>query len=372
MLHGELLSLFDESEEVADSRPSDEAPRKFGKPFDRRDADLIIRSCDQVDFRVHKAVLGTASVVFEDMFTAPGPSAHEKGQEDAVLSLTEDSKTLHRLLTAIYPVDPSVPETPEDALFLLATCQKYQMDSTAIRIRSLLKERTPPLFTALDSFRAYGIASRYHLKEEALLAARLTLERPMNFNSCGEDLRFISGADLFRLWGYHTECTKAVRNCINKMKRTSGEGFPFSSRSCSGTVNIGKYNTDELQSVPRWWHGYFLSRVADRPSPKTITDRPAFERALVAHRSSSGCAACLQLDETRVDNTICAAFEAKLTAAIDQVGAIYPLGLIVFSELKGTPGPQRCYLYMGLGSSATEAPQVFFVFFFLERVLSSG
>jgi hypothetical protein len=350
-LHGELLSHFDNSQQVAASQPSDEAPRKFGKPFDRRDADLIIRSCDDVDFHVHKAVLGTASVVFEDMFTAPGPSPHEKGQEDPVLSLTEDSKTLHRLLTAIYPVDPSVPETPEDAIFLLATCQKYEMDSTAKRIRSLLKERTPPLFTALDSFRAYGIASRYHLKEEALLAARLTLERPMNFNSCGEDLRFISGADLFRLWEYHTECTKAVRNCINQMKRTSGESFPYSSRSCSGTVNIGKYNTDELQSVPRWWHGYFLGKVADRPSPKTITDRVAFERALVAHRSSSGCAACLQPDETRVDNTICAAFEAKLTAAIDQVGIATPLGLIVFSKLKGTPGSQRRCLYMGLGGS---------------------
>jgi hypothetical protein len=253
------------------------------------------------------------------MFTAPGPSPHEKGLDDLALSLTEDSKTLYYLLTAIYPVDPSVPETLEDALFLLATCQKYQMDSTASRVRSLLRERTPPLFTALNSFRAYGIASRYHLKEEAVLAARLTLERHMNFNLCGEDLRFISGADLFRLWEYHTECTKAATNCINRMKRTSGESFPFSSRSCSGSVHIGKYDTDGLQSVPRWWHSYFLNRVADRPSPKMITDRLAFERALTAHRNASNCAACLQPDETRIDNTICAAIEAKLTAAIAQV-----------------------------------------------------
>ena len=44
------------------------------------------------------------------------------------------------------------------------------MDLTAANIRSFLKERRTPLFTALNTFRAYGIASRYHRKE-ALLSA---------------------------------------------------------------------------------------------------------------------------------------------------------------------------------------------------------
>jgi len=319
-MRAELLSLFDPAEEVADARPLREEPRKFGKPFDRVDADLIIRSCDQVDFHVHKVVLGIASVVFEDMFTAPGPPPHEKGQDVPIINLTEDSKTLHHLLTVIYPVDPVIPGTLEEALWLLATCQKYEMDSTAYCVRFLLKQRTPPLLTALNSFRTYGIACRYHLKEEALLAARLTLERPMNFDACSGDLHIISGADLFRLWGYHNECIKAAKNCIGQMKRHGdGGGPPSLSKSCSGSVHVGKYDTEGLQSVPRWWHGHFLNRVGDRPSPKTITDRPAFERALAVHRSSSSCAACLQPDESRVDNTICVAFEAKLTAAIDQV-----------------------------------------------------
>jgi hypothetical protein len=318
-MRGELLSLFDPAEQVADARPSREEPRKFGKPFDRIEADLIIRSSDQVDFHVHKVVLGIASVVFEDMFTAPGPPPHEKEQDVPIINLIEDSRTLHHLLTMIYPVDPIIPETIEDALFLLATCQKYEMNATAYCVRSLLKERKPPLVTALNSFRAYGIASRHHLKDETLFAARLTLERPMNFDACSKDLRFISGADLFRLWGYHNECIKAAKNCISQMKK-HGEAIPPLSKSCVGSsVNVGKYDTEGLQSVPRWWHAHFLSRVADRPSPKTITDRPAFELALAAHRLSSGCVACLQPDGTRVDNTVCAAFEAKLTAAIDRV-----------------------------------------------------
>jgi len=278
---------------------------------------LIIRSCDKVDFHVHKAVLAIASVVFDDMFTAPGPSPPEQGEGIPVIDLTEDSKTVHRLLTMLYPVDPNVPQTFEDALSLLVACQKYQMDSTAARVRTLLKERTPPLITAPNSFRAYGLASRYHLKEEALLAARLTLGRTMNFHECGEDLGFITGADLFRLWQYRAECTKVARDCINQMKRNSTA--PTISRSCSGSTTLGRYDAEELQSAPRWWHTHFLQRAADRPSPKSIANRAAFERSLTAHKSASGCPSCPQPDETRMDNAICVAVEAKLSAAIEQV-----------------------------------------------------
>ena len=295
---------MDGSEEPPKLQLSSEQSSNFGPPFDRRDADLIIRSCDQVDFHVHKAILGIASVAFEDMFTAPGQE-----QNESVVNLAEDSKTLHHLLTAIYPVDFSIPETFEEYLPLLAACQKYQIDSTAGYIRSLLKERRPPLFTPSSSFRAYGIASRYHLKE-ALLAARLTLECHMEFHTCAGDLHYISGADLFRLWQYRTKCITAAKDCIYHWQMIGNEDD--ASACCSALVNVGKYDTKGLQFVPRWWHRHFLHRAANQPSPKTITDRKAFEHALKMHRTLSGC-------EIRVDNTICAAIEARLKIAIDQV-----------------------------------------------------
>ncbi|KAH9177558.1 hypothetical protein EDB89DRAFT_1417734 [Lactarius sanguifluus] len=217
----------------------------------------------------------------------------------------------------IYPMDPIVPDTLEDALSLLSACQKYQMDSTATRIRALTRARTPPLFTSESSLRAYGIARRYHLEEEALLSARLTLEHFMTFEVCGEDLRFISGADLFRLYEYRNECTKVAEKCIYEM--TNNRPLPTLSIWCPGSVSIGRYDTEELQSVPRWWHVHFLRRIKFQPSPKMVTDRPAFERAIASHRTQSGCILCLQPDETRTDNTICAAFEAKLSEAIEQV-----------------------------------------------------
>src|SRR6266702_975506 len=333
-MHDQLLSLFDGLGKAIDPQPSGGRPRNFGAPFDRGDSDVTIMSCDQVDFQVHKAILGIASVAFEDMFTAPGPSPHGQQQVKQLIYLTEDSKTLLHLLSMTYPMDPIVPDTLEDCLSLLSACQKYQMDSTATRIRVLIRARTPPLFTAENSFRAYGIASRYHLGEEALLSARLTLERLMTFEVCGEDLRFISGADLFRLYGYRKECTKVAKDCIES--KVADHRTPSIFLSCSGSV---KYDTEELLSVPRWWHLHFLVRIADLPSPKTVTDRPAFRGAISWHRTMSGCSSCLRPDETRIDKIICAVFEAKLSAVINQVSLDHALGRT--PELMCTAGPSR-------------------------------
>ncbi|KAI9511500.1 hypothetical protein F5148DRAFT_1146821 [Russula earlei] len=252
--HRELFPLFDGSEEPP--RPPGEQPRNFGTPFNQSDANLIIRSSDQVDFHVHKAVLGIASVVFDDMFTAPGPSPHEQGQDNQVINLTEGSKTLHYLLTTIYPVDPSIPETSEDALSLLATCHKYHMDFTATHIRSLLQEITPPIFTTPNSFHAYGIASRYNLKEETLHSARLTLERPLNFDECGEDLRFVSGAHLFRLRGYRSKCTTVLKDCISQMKANEDKIRPTSSY----------YNYNQRPIMTGWCYDHFLKKIEETPS----------------------------------------------------------------------------------------------------------
>ena len=154
------------------------------------------------------------------MFTVAG-----QGRDESVVNLVEDSKTLHLLLTAIYPVVPSIPKTLEECLSLIACCQKYQMDSTAARIRSSLKEHIRALFR-LNPFRAYGIASRYHLEEEAQLAAQLTPESGVNFNffdTCGEDLRYISGADLFRLWKNHFKRFTVAKGCIKSGQMVANE-----------------------------------------------------------------------------------------------------------------------------------------------------
>jgi len=298
-VHRELLPLFEGSKEPAipDTRTSGE---DFGSPFNRRDADLIIRSSDQVDFHVHQSVLGMASVAFEDMFTVSGPQPQEQGQNKPVISLAEDSGTLHSLLTILYPIERSWPETLEGTLSLLATCQKYQMDSTIMCIRFFLKDHKPPLFTAQNSFHAYGVARRYHLKDEALVAARLTLERPLDFYECGEDLRFISGADLIQLRRYRAECTKVAKDCIYQLKNSDNTAH-------------SRFSYSHV-----WCYDHFLNRVPDKPSPKLITDRQGLETAI----RNKAFGSISQDNVTRICESVRAEVEAKLKAAIDEVSIV--------------------------------------------------
>jgi hypothetical protein len=112
-------------------------------------------------------------------------------------------------------------------------------------IRSLPKEGTPPLLTVVNAFRAYGIASQYHLKEEVRLAARLLPERPMDFYACTEGLCLISGADLLRLWRYRTKCSTLARDRINV---TIGkDNAPSASKCCSGSVDVVTLESTKLR-----------------------------------------------------------------------------------------------------------------------------
>ncbi|KAI0305826.1 hypothetical protein B0F90DRAFT_1609499, partial [Multifurca ochricompacta] len=51
-------------------------------PFDDADADIILRSADNFDFRVYRVILSKASPVFRDMFTFPHPGSCGKSDDD--------------------------------------------------------------------------------------------------------------------------------------------------------------------------------------------------------------------------------------------------------------------------------------------------
>jgi len=46
---------------------------KAGPPFDRPDADIILRSTDGVEFHTFKSILSLASQFFNDMYEIPQP-----------------------------------------------------------------------------------------------------------------------------------------------------------------------------------------------------------------------------------------------------------------------------------------------------------
>jgi hypothetical protein len=115
------LSLVHEQE---DSQTQIDLKTSPLEPFDVPDANIIIRSSDFVDFRVHKPVLAMASSVFKDLFSLPQPSDSESDDDFPVVKLSEDSELLHSLVSIIYPVPTVIPNSHEKVLYLLVTCRR--------------------------------------------------------------------------------------------------------------------------------------------------------------------------------------------------------------------------------------------------------
>ena len=92
--------------------------------YDVSDTNLILRSLDLVDFRVHKSVLATVSPFFKDLLSLPQPSDSEIVDGLPVVRLSEDSGVLNSLISILFPIRTVIPNSYEKVLYLLATCQQ--------------------------------------------------------------------------------------------------------------------------------------------------------------------------------------------------------------------------------------------------------
>jgi BTB/POZ domain-containing protein len=88
--------------------------------FDISDGNIIIRSSDLIDFRVHKSVLAMMSPFFNDLLSLPQPSDSETVDGLPVVQLSEDSELLNGLVLMLYNVRTVIPSSYEKVLYLLA------------------------------------------------------------------------------------------------------------------------------------------------------------------------------------------------------------------------------------------------------------
>lgn len=92
--------------------------------FDIPDADLIIRSSDNVDYRVHKSILAMASPFFKDLLSLPQPPDDKIVDGLSVVQLPERSELLTCLISVLYPIHMAKPDSYHTVLYLLSTCQQ--------------------------------------------------------------------------------------------------------------------------------------------------------------------------------------------------------------------------------------------------------
>ena len=92
---------------------------------DTSNANLVIRSSDSVNFKVHKPVLAMASPFFKDLLSLPQPPGSESLDGLPVVQLSEDSELLGTLLSMLYPLRPVIPNSYDKVLSLLTTRQWF-------------------------------------------------------------------------------------------------------------------------------------------------------------------------------------------------------------------------------------------------------
>ena len=170
------------------------------------DASVVVRSSDQVNFRIHKSVLAMNSLIFEDLLSLPQPPDNELIDGLPVVQLPEDAGLLSSLVSLLYhPQRPVRPGSYEMVFALLAACQKYDMELILLDIRDKIQRGTFPAPDKAQAFSAYALANSLGLIPEMDHAAHLTLGQPMTFESLGEVLRSFKGQALYELVRYRAK-----------------------------------------------------------------------------------------------------------------------------------------------------------------------
>jgi hypothetical protein len=166
------------------------------------DADFILRSSDQVNFRVRKSLLAMSSPFFDDLLSLPQPPGDELVDGFPVVQLPENADLLNSLISFLYPARRIRLASYKEVFALLNACQKYDMVLIQSFIRDEVRLGRFPAPVQGQGFRAYAVASSMGLSPEMEHASRLTLGQPMTFESLGEGLRTFKGQALCELIRY--------------------------------------------------------------------------------------------------------------------------------------------------------------------------
>ncbi|KAA1477003.1 hypothetical protein DENSPDRAFT_844135 [Dentipellis sp. KUC8613] len=194
-------------------------PRKAAAPFDGddTDADVVLRSSDQVDFRVHKIILSLASPLFKDMFRVPQPPAGSTPSTDPAISsdglpivnVTEDAHTLEFVLRSCYPVrSPTFSKLSEVRLVLEAST-KYEIDAVQAVAEAGLKAVVEE-----DPLGVFAIACRCNRDDICRLAAKHLVHHSLTSLE-SEELHTISAFTYHKLTKWHRLCCIAAAGVVS-------------------------------------------------------------------------------------------------------------------------------------------------------------
>jgi len=184
------------------------SPRLAKAPFDDTRADIILRSSDNVDFRVYQIILSLISPVFADRFVAAQSAFRDqkKSAGDAlpIVHLSEDSQTLDLALRHCYPTRSPELTGLRDARTLLEFARKYEVDALGPSLTHYLTGAIKN-----DPVGVCALATKYQYQVVSSAAARASLELPLS-RLTSPELPSIAADKYQQLVRYHSSCSSAA------------------------------------------------------------------------------------------------------------------------------------------------------------------
>ncbi|TBU33975.1 hypothetical protein BD311DRAFT_735670 [Dichomitus squalens] len=182
-------------ESSSSSQTAAPAPRLASSPFDKPDADIVLRSADGVDFCVRSHILIEASPVFESILSIPQPQMDGR----PIIDLTEDHKTLDIILRICYPiVKPDSPRSLGEIELAAKAALKYDTELPLSVLKGELFSLSPT-----NPIAVWAIGCRTGLEDVARRGAAEIVVRQAPLNVAVGDLEGVSAGDYYRLREFH-------------------------------------------------------------------------------------------------------------------------------------------------------------------------
>jgi hypothetical protein len=209
-------------------------------------------------------------------------------------------------------------------LYLLAACQKYEMDSVQSFIRTKVKCGEFPAPKGTEVFAAYAIASGQGLIPEMEKAARQTLGHPMTFETLGENLRLFEGWALRDLANYRGRCLDSAVKYLDRYLDVERSGPSSIWIGCPEVMPSMSSSEACQQSrvFPTWLNEYLSRSQGDLKLHKftqplfMLTDR--FSRYYEALRTHVDCNFCMRVQAFE-GLAYCVVLMERLRQVLDKV-----------------------------------------------------
>ncbi|KAA1470187.1 hypothetical protein DENSPDRAFT_928684 [Dentipellis sp. KUC8613] len=304
--------------------PAPRPPKLANAPFRDADADVVLRSCDRTDFRVHRLILCKSSQVFSDMFSIPQPPQSDAGEP--VVEMAETRHALRILLGFCYsPAGFPLPRAFEDIKVALDLVRKYQMDGLVPVMKHLLQT-----LIAEQPIRVFAVAWSYQWKDVALAAARcLDLDTLVLGHPFIPEFKEVSAEAVWRLQQYQDARKAAIERLASHWKEWVEPAqmlFPITgeaNRCDCVRFQRGTRLTRWATTMTGWWTEHMSGlhdALKEDHRPETVA---SFEFIMRTLAKAHACVACREKAAAAMD-AFNIYFKKKMESTVSELGLETP------------------------------------------------